>query len=322
MILIQTDKGIRKIQTSAAKTSINKFKGWYCNAGVDFLWINHEGYIFGNVCRHSGCYGNLYDNFELPKEPMICPANSCYCAADIEILKSPNKNDMELFGRNIQNDELHNLQDYTDENIIAVHGVNKTDQNRVLSINWNIGKRCNYSCSYCPPSVHDNHSPHMSFKVFKNAIDKILSSIDIDKFQITCTGGEPTINPDYFKIVEYTNSLGGKVFTNTNGTSTAKKLSKLVDAGGVSLSVHAEFAQVEKLANKITTVFENGINGILKVKYMLAPGGLDACKKFFDIIPEPNGNYRCSVEPLVDKLNDRKILSYSQEELDFIQGKQ
>jgi len=162
----------------------------------------------------------------------------------------------------------------------------------------------------------------MSFKVFKNAIDKILSSIDIDKFQITCTGGEPTINPDYFKIVEYTNSLGGKVFTNTNGTSTAKKLSKLVDAGGVSLSVHAEFAQVEKLANKITTVFENGINGILKVKYMLAPGGLDACKKFFDIIPEPNGNYRCSVEPLVDKLNDRKILSYSQEELDFIQGKQ
>jgi len=110
--------------------------------------------------------------------------------------------------------------------------------------------------------------------------------------------------------------------TSVGKTYTAKKIAKLVDAGGVSLSVHAEFAQIEKLAKKIVTVLDNGISGVLKVKYMLAPGGLAACKKFFDIIPAPNGNYRCSVEPLVDKLNDRKILSYTQEELDFIQGKQ
>lgn len=322
MILIQTDKGMRKIQTSAAKTSINKFKGWYCNAGIDFLWINHEGYIFGNVCRHSGCYGNLYDNFELPKEPIICPANSCYCAADIEILKAKKKEDLYLFASNITNSAIESLKDYNDEEIHAIHGLNKTDQNRVLSINWNIGKRCNYSCSYCPPTVHDNHSPHMTFAVFKNAIDKIRNNIKIDSFQITFTGGEPTINPYYFDIVDYTNSLGGKVFTNTNGTCTEKKLLKLVNAGGVSLSVHAEFAQVEKLAKKISTVLNSNIEGILKVKYMLSPGGLDACKKFFDLIPKPNGNYRYSIEPLVDKLNDRKILEYSQEELDFIRGKQ
>ena len=88
MLIVNTTEGIRKSDHAQAKTSYNKFKDWYCGAGLEFLWISNLGDVFGNVCRHSGKYGNVFTGFELPTEPMKCPADSCYCAADLNILKS------------------------------------------------------------------------------------------------------------------------------------------------------------------------------------------------------------------------------------------
>lgn len=319
MILINTPFGIKKTSTGTAKTSLNNFKGWYCNAGTDFLWINDKGYIYGNVCRHSGCYGNLYTSFTLPTEPMICPAQSCYCAADIEIFKSKTKENFVDFSQDVSKEDLSHIEEYNGDEIISVAGVSKIPEYKYFCINWNIGKRCNYSCSYCPPTVHDNFSPHMKFETFKSAIDKIMSSITVSRIQITFTGGEPTINPDFFKIIGYCKEKEIRVFTNTNGTCTAAKLLSLVEVGGVSISVHPEFTQEEKLVKKINEVLKNNITGSLKVKYMLIPGGLDKCKNFVNLLPERTSNFKLSIEPLVDKNNDRKILEYTQEELEYIQ---
>ena len=72
MIIVETaQNNFKTVDTGSAKSQHNNFKGWACGAGMDFLWINSNGYIFGNVCRHSGCYGNIYEDFEIPKDPMI-----------------------------------------------------------------------------------------------------------------------------------------------------------------------------------------------------------------------------------------------------------
>jgi len=42
-----------------------------------------------------------------------------------------------------------------------------------IKVEWNIGKRCNLDCSYCPAEIHDNFSPHTNVKVMLNTIDAL-----------------------------------------------------------------------------------------------------------------------------------------------------
>lgn len=309
MILIKTDKGITQSTLAEAKTSFNKFKGWHCGAGMDFLWINSRGKVFGNVCRHSGMYGNVYEEFKLPTEPMICPAESCYCASDINILKSKRIEDF----NSLKDFAEPTLPKYNGEEILAVES-----SNRVFSINWNLGKRCNYDCSYCPADVHDNFSPHVTFEQFKKGFDNLRSQID-KKIKITFTGGEPTINPDYYDIVDYAVANNSEVVTNTNGTGNITKLKRLMQAGGLHISVHTEFFNQDRLADKIEKL-STVKPGFCVLKYMLMPGQLEECKSFIDKLPPSQGGYKISVEPLVDKSNNNKILEYTQEELEYFRA--
>ena len=66
MIIAKTKDKIVKADYGVYKANNNKFKGWHCYSGHDFLWINMNGYVYGNVCQHSGQYGNVYKGFELP----------------------------------------------------------------------------------------------------------------------------------------------------------------------------------------------------------------------------------------------------------------
>jgi|TARA_B100000780_G_C21110925_1_gene448928 sulfatase maturation enzyme AslB (radical SAM superfamily) len=311
MLVVNTTEGIRKSNHAQAKTSYNNFKGWHCGAGLEFLWISSLGNVFGNVCRHSGQYGNVFTDFTLPTQPMICPAESCYCSADLNILKSKDIKDF----KSIKHLVDFSAPTYSKEEMLSIQ-----THNPEFAINWNIGKRCNYDCSYCPPAVHDNFSPHLGIKSFKTAFDKIYKHANGQLLQITFTGGEPTVNPDYYDIVSYAVEHGTKVITNTNGTGSFSKLAKLQKAGGLHISVHTEFYQPEKLAKKIEKLSKIK-QGYCTIKFMLSPGQLHTCKDFFDTLPQSNGNYNISIEPLVDKNNNNKILDYTEEELEFIRKK-
>lgn len=311
MLIVNTTEGIRKSNHAQAKTSYNKFKGWHCGAGLEFLWISNLGDVFGNVCRHSGQYGNVFTDFVLPTEPMLCPAESCYCAADLNILKSK---DIKNF-KSIRHLADFSAPKYNKEEILSIQ-----THNPEFAINWNIGKRCNYDCSYCPSTVHDNFSPHLELDLFKKAFDKIYKHASGQSLKITFTGGEPTVNPDYYDIVSYAVAHGTKVITNTNGTGSFNKLAKLQEAGGLHISVHTEFYQSEKLAKKIEKLSKIK-QGYCTIKFMLSPGQLHTCKDFFDTLPQSTENYHISIEPLVDKSNNNKILDYTEEELEFIRKK-
>ena len=44
-----------------------------------------------------------------------------------------------------------------------------------IKIEWNLGKLCNYDCSYCPSSIHDNSSPHTNIEILKATVDKLMT---------------------------------------------------------------------------------------------------------------------------------------------------
>jgi MoaA/NifB/PqqE/SkfB family radical SAM enzyme len=70
-----------------------------------------------------------------------------------------------------------------------------------IKVEWNIGKRCNYDCSYCPSSIHDSVSPHTDINILESAVDRLC---EIGKpLRISLTGGEPCVHPDIEDLLEY-----------------------------------------------------------------------------------------------------------------------
>ena len=70
-----------------------------------------------------------------------------------------------------------------------------------IKVEWNLGKRCNYDCTYCPSSIHDNHSPHADINILEATVDKLC---EIGKpLRISLTGGEPCVHPDIEDLLDY-----------------------------------------------------------------------------------------------------------------------
>jgi len=70
-----------------------------------------------------------------------------------------------------------------------------------VKVEWNLGKRCNYDCSYCPSSIHDNFSAHTPLDILERTVDKLC---EIGKpVRISLTGGEPCVHPNIEDLLEY-----------------------------------------------------------------------------------------------------------------------
>jgi len=86
-----------------------------------------------------------------------------------------------------------------------------------IKVEWNLGKRCNYDCSYCPSSIHDNFSPHTDIEILKATIDKLVT---LGKsIRLSFTGGEPCVHPKFDELVKYAKHVGiSWISVTTNGT--------------------------------------------------------------------------------------------------------
>jgi MoaA/NifB/PqqE/SkfB family radical SAM enzyme len=108
-----------------------------------------------------------------------------------------------------------------------------------IKVEWNLGKRCNYDCSYCPSEIHDNTSAHTDIEVLKKAVDTLAS---LGKpVRLSFTGGEPCVHPKFDELVRYAKYKGiSWISVTTNGTRPYEFYASLpVDQYVVS--VHLEY---------------------------------------------------------------------------------
>jgi hypothetical protein len=75
-----------------------------------------------------------------------------------------------------------------------------------FTLNWMVGKYCNYVCTYCDKSNRDKTSPHYSLETLKqfwtNSKNAALAK-GFTKIRVILTGGEPTANPDFLDFLKY-----------------------------------------------------------------------------------------------------------------------
>lgn len=108
-----------------------------------------------------------------------------------------------------------------------------------IKIEWNLGKRCNYDCSYCPSSIHDNSSPHTDIEILKATVDKLV--VLGKRIRLSFTGGEPCVHPKFQELVKYCKHVGiNWISVTTNGTLPYEFYSVL-EADQIVFSIHLEF---------------------------------------------------------------------------------
>lgn len=109
-----------------------------------------------------------------------------------------------------------------------------------MMIDWYVGKRCNFSCSYCADFIHDNYSAHVPFNNMKIFVDKIVERYGTN-IHWSLTGGEPTLNPDFIKLLEYLQDKKYHISVCTNGSRTIDYLKQMYDlVDNITYSLHFE----------------------------------------------------------------------------------
>lgn len=266
---------------------LNKFQGWICNTGVQSLYIDFDGNVWNGNCSGGvgkwllkankpawGHLGNIDQGFSIPTETVICPYKTCGCGSDIVVTKYKNSDAVDFVNTHeVTDQKFENINDITA--VKFVHMVPK-------QILWDIGRQCNYNCSYCWPDVHNTTDPHKSLDtLIKTANYAINNWSNGNPIRWYFGGGEPTLNPDFEPFIQYLNSKNQWTMLVSNGSQGSKYWEKNCDNYNILIfSAHFEFMKKELFIKNVSTIVQSlslGTKNLTQfiIKLMAKPGIID-----------------------------------------------
>jgi len=89
------------------------------------------------------------------------------------------------------------------------------NEQRVI-VTWILNDICNYSCRYCPSSLHNGKNHLFNWEQIEPFLDKMFEHWDGKYINFSLSGGEPTMSPFFPQMVQKIHSLGGNVGITTN----------------------------------------------------------------------------------------------------------
>ncbi|WP_442505084.1 radical SAM protein [Novipirellula sp. SH528] len=170
---------------------------------------------------------------------------------------------------------------------------------RKTNVNWILGTACNYSCSYCPDSLHDGKVawPKISDSIAFS--EKVIEHYRVLDRSVTFvfSGGEPTAYKHLRKLLEAINCAGGEARLISNGspgldwwTSTASLLKSIV------LSFHIEFANRDKFA-AVAKLLQDRLKTHINVT--MVPERFDECLRNAEILSKTCEQATITLKPLL-----------------------
>lgn len=304
---------------------LNSWYGWKCGAGSTSIHITADGNVFSATCKVGGMLGNVFDyNMTFPEEMLVCTKKWCMCGADMSILK---------FAPDSKLTELGEAKNFSESTIEKPHSISMSNLAHAKEfpqiISWDIGRRCNYKCSYCPSSTANNFEAHKSFESLQVATESIIKKFCKGKrAKWVFTGGEPTINPGYLDLIKYIVTRGHVVHTQTNGSRDPDYFSKLIEVSSVGISVHFEELNEKRFIDNCEAILAKKIQHEISslnwfgIRFMVPPGGFERALELKNQVTYLNNIVRginsITMSPLYRKDDGEKLMDYSPEELEAI----
>ena len=120
----------------------------------------------------------------------------------------------------------------------------KNNAHAGFSVDWYIGKRCNFDCTYCVDYLHDNISKHPPLEKLCSLVDTIYNTYG-SNVMWSITGGEPTVIPWFHNVAQYIyeKPLGARdISITTNGSRTLKYFTEQLYPylHNITMSMHFE----------------------------------------------------------------------------------
>jgi MoaA/NifB/PqqE/SkfB family radical SAM enzyme len=191
--------------------------------------------------------------------------------------------------------------------MITTTAIHPVDRNAFLVI-WDTGRRCNYDCTYCESTRHNNYSSHKSLDELKASFDFIQTYTALYNSKrkqpfsthINFTGGEPTVNPNFWNLVDYISTHDNVVMgLTTNGAWGKKNTQKILEKfEWVTVSYHAEAHETlkQQVIDNIFELHNSSIN--LSVNLMLHVDYWDECMQVYEKLKA--AGIKCNPRPIGD----------------------
>jgi len=190
------------------------------------------------------------------------------------------------------------------------------DHKYSIHVEWNLGKRCNLDCTYCPAEIHDNHSPHTDISILEHAVDQLAA---LNKpLRVSLTGGEPCVHPKIESLLAYMSPRVEWINITTNITRTADWYINRPFVNHWVFSLHFEDEGWNERARKVVDFYEKSNNPLIQVNVMAHQDYIDRVKsavKFFKYENIPYVLRRIRWTDQHDWFDDMK---YDQKDLDWL----
>ena len=271
---------------------LNRFRDWTCNAGVQTLYIDYDGSVWIANCAGApnnpnhlapqpldqqwGHVGSIItDSYAWPTNPVICPFDYCGCGADICASKCAQPVPLEP-------NQIHNITPVQSLTDLVALGLQQQLDKHVL---WDLGRWCNYDCSYCWSYVHNKTDRHKELTLMSAAVDRIMAEWSGgSRPRWAFGGGEPTVNPSFLPLLSHISSYGCDIMVVSNGSRSSDYYRELAQhTFNIHLSVHFDFwnsANFTRNVRAILEVFRERGQGFLDIKLMCRPGRVSEARRW------------------------------------------
>lgn len=172
----------------------------------------------------------------------------------------------------------------------------KLNQPEPLMVTWDILRRCNLDCTYCESTRHNNYSKLPELSELKETFDFIDQYADLYNSKrtdhtttnIDFTGGEPTINPAFWPLLDYIKKTKKfRLSLTTNGTWGPKFTQRILDNfAHATISWHAEDSLNERTIENILELHSKGMS--IQVNVMLHSEHFDQATLICNMLKEKN----------------------------------
>jgi len=162
-----------------------------------------------------------------------------------------------------------------------------------MTVTWDIGRRCNFDCTYCESNRHNTYSAPTSWEELLHTYEFVKNYTTMynqPNANINFTGGEPTVNPRFWDFVQHIKDTSDfTVGLTSNGTWPEKHIDAIKqNIVGVTLSYHAEAKHFSKqrTIDNARVLKDNGV--WLTVNVMMHTDHWAECVETVDILREYN----------------------------------
>jgi hypothetical protein len=196
--------------------------------------------------------------------------------------------------------------------IALEHG--RPERAHITVIDWALGNRCNFACSYCPPVLHDGSLGWPSIETAMSFVERAIAHYRSSgrRLFFQLSGGEPTVYSHLQELCEFIKANDAAVGLISNGSRTERWWSNsrhLFDQ--VVLTHHVEFIDIDHFI-AVAQLLSESVR--VHVNITMLSERFDECYQRGLVIEERCPNVSVSLKPLLVNFGSR-LYDYTAEQL-------